>query len=162
MELNTFEKNCFMDFSNGYPSLQDEENEIKKQLRFALWVSWEIGKLVRARRINPVDFRHQLKNDGSPVTLFEQEIEDLVSDNLSKYLPHLNFMGEESGESILEEGFALSIDPLDSTWSFLSHSETGSTSIAIFKDSNAIIGIVINPSTGEIAYVSRSYDSRAT
>ena len=44
------------------------------------------------------------------------------------------------------------MDPIDGTWAFLSGTSTWTTTLAVFKDGKPILGMVSNPTTGEIGY----------
>jgi myo-inositol-1(or 4)-monophosphatase len=44
------------------------------------------------------------------------------------------------------------LDPIDGTWAFINHSDTFATSLSVFHDGKILIGIIVNPSTGELAY----------
>jgi fructose-1,6-bisphosphatase/inositol monophosphatase family enzyme len=61
-------------------------------------------------------------------------------------------VGEETGGTLPESGFAVAIDPIDGTWAFLNGTETYATTLGFFHDHEPFLGMVSNPATGEIGY----------
>ncbi len=153
MGLNSFEKSFFEDIRNDNISKSISDNDDNSLVRFALWNMLAIGKMIRSARILPTNVNSKLKEEGSPVTVLEFEIEEYVKKNLNLYLSGASFVGEESGGKLPREGLSLALDPIDGTWSFLSHSESAAVSLTFFRDRVPFIGVVLNPATGELAYV---------
>jgi fructose-1,6-bisphosphatase/inositol monophosphatase family enzyme len=152
MTLSSMEISCLEDFRTGRgPGTTNSSNPVEC-VRFGIWSLLEIGNMVRSRRISPADVEQTRKDDGSPVTVLEEEIEDFMKASLRRYLPGVEFMGEESGGEIPAQGISLALDPLDGTWSFLGHTETCAASLAFFRDRQPFLGMVMNPATGEIGY----------
>jgi myo-inositol-1(or 4)-monophosphatase len=69
-------------------------------------------------------------------------------------------VGEETGGDLPNTGLAVAIDPIDGTWAFLTETETYSTTLALVRDRRAVLGMVSNPVTGEIAYATEEGDAR--
>ncbi len=100
------------------------------------------------------------KNDGSPATLIEREIETLLHARLTEFAPGAAMLGEETGGEIAGEGLAVAMDPIDGTWAFLGRTETFCTTLAVFRDGRPFLGLIGSPSTGEIAYATETGPSR--
>jgi fructose-1,6-bisphosphatase/inositol monophosphatase family enzyme len=49
-------------------------------------------------------------------------------------------------------GTAVAIDPIDGTRAFLAETETYGTTLAVIRDGEVVLGMVSNPTAGEIAY----------
>jgi myo-inositol-1(or 4)-monophosphatase len=160
MNLNSIEKDVIANYREGKIPLFEDQNEELSLTRFSLWMMLNIGKMIRSHRVFPQVKNVSYKDEGSPVTLLEKEIEDFVKGELAKYFPQITFIGEETGGTFSEKNLSLAIDPIDGTWSFISQSESYSTSLVISKDNKVIFGAVLNPSTGELGYVSKSSQSR--
>jgi fructose-1,6-bisphosphatase/inositol monophosphatase family enzyme len=96
-------------------------------LRFGLNAALRAAVAVRAARQAPIVESVQYKPDGTPFTRFEEEIEDEFRRSLEELAPDVSFIGEESGGQWRCSGIAVALDPI-------------------------VLGIVVNPSTGELAY----------
>ncbi len=115
---------------------------------FLLRTVLEAGQRVRAVPPSLLE----LKRDGSPVTALERDIELEIKAALEVFEPEADFVGEESGGRLDDAGWALSIDPIDGTWAFLSHTETFSVVMNLFREGQPFMGVVASPLTGEIGY----------
>jgi fructose-1,6-bisphosphatase/inositol monophosphatase family enzyme len=160
MNLNSIEKDVIANYRDGKIPLFEDQNEELSLTRFSLWIMLNIGKMIRSHRVFPQVKNVSYKEKGSPVTLLEKEIEVFVKGELAKYFPHINFIGEETGGNFSEKDLSLALDPIDGTWSFISQSESYSSSLVISKDNEIIFGAVLNPSSGELGYSSKSSHSR--
>ena len=160
MALNSFEKSCFEKINDGWiPENSDVKDDLFL-LRFGLWSLIRIGRMIRKVSISPTKIKKNYKKDGSPVTVLDQQIEDFIIKSIHRFIPEISFEGEESGGAIEPKGVSLALDPLDGTGSFLSHSNTSATSLAFFRDGHIVIGMVMNPATGELGYVLNGQKTR--
>ena len=57
-------------------------------------------------------------------------------------------------------GLTVAIDPVDGTWAFLTGTETYTMVLALFRDGTPVLGMVSNPSTGQLGYATRGGESR--
>ena len=120
----------------------------------------EAGQLVRERRATAYQFGVTIKKDGSPATEIEERIEARLRQWLSSYDPDAVVVGEETGGALPSKGTAIAIDPIDGTRAFLAETETYSTTLALIRDGETVLGMVSNPATGEVAYATAGGDSR--
>jgi fructose-1,6-bisphosphatase/inositol monophosphatase family enzyme len=160
MALDSFEKSCLNDFRKGWTPEHSTLADDASLLRFGLWTLFIVGKMIRSASICPAKVKRTYKEDGSPVTPLEHQIEVFVKESIQRYLPAISFVGEELGGKLQSKGVSIVLDPIDGTWSFLSHSGTSATSIAFFRDGCPFIGMVMNSSSGEIGYVLKGRNSR--
>jgi fructose-1,6-bisphosphatase/inositol monophosphatase family enzyme len=153
MGLTLLEKAC-MDSPGEQISFerQSSQDDPDDWLRFGLVLLAKIGSIIRRVRLQPLKNQVYFKEDGSPATRQESEIEMLAREALSKFSPQAQLIGEETGGRLPEHGIAAAIDPIDGTWAFLNRSETCTTSLVFLKDSMPFLGMVLNPVTGELAY----------
>ena len=159
MSLTLIENEAINSFrKKSEPSLIGSKDE--NYLKYFLWLSLHLGKMVRYERSRITQHSHMLKHDGSPATKFESDVESFIIKNMRKIFPEIKFLGEELGGEIPKTGLGLAVDPIDGTWSFLSQNNTISTSIALFKNQKAILGIVLNAATGELGYCLKGMKSR--
>jgi fructose-1,6-bisphosphatase/inositol monophosphatase family enzyme len=101
-----------------------------------------------------------LKSDGSPVTELDREVEAMVRGALATFHPAAAVVGEEGGGELPNTGLAVAIDPVDGTWAYVSGTGTAATTLAVFKDGVPFLGVIANPSTGEVGYSGREGEAR--
>jgi fructose-1,6-bisphosphatase/inositol monophosphatase family enzyme len=101
-----------------------------------------------------------IKDDGSPATKLESDIEASVRRALRGFAPEASFMGEESGGDLRLPGWAVVIDPIDGTYAYLSQTETFASVVTVFLDGEPRIGFVASPLTGEVGYAAAGGRSR--
>jgi histidinol-phosphatase len=129
----------------------------------AAWTGFGLRCLLEAsrvlRRAGP-GMRSDRKQDGSPVTNLEREVESDVRARLRAFAPAAAFVGEESGGRLPSTGFAVAVDPVDGTWGLLSETSTWACVLAVLRDGQPFAGFVSNPTTGELAYALRGGEAR--
>jgi fructose-1,6-bisphosphatase/inositol monophosphatase family enzyme len=131
-----------------------------RQLYFGLRLVLEAGRLVRERRAVPGGAGVTVKADGSPATEVESRIEARLREWLSALGSKVVVVGEETGGTLPATGTAVAIDPIDGTRAFLAETETYSTALALIEDGETTVGIVSNPTTGEVAYATAGGPAR--
>lgn len=95
------------------------------------------------------------KNDGSPVTLADQEAEIYIRKELQEMLPSIPFIGEEAKaaqncDRIGDSEYFWLVDPLDGTKEFISGGGQYTVNIALIKNGQPFIGVVYAPYQGEL------------
>jgi fructose-1,6-bisphosphatase/inositol monophosphatase family enzyme len=120
----------------------------------------EAGRLIRRSRGAISGPEVSVKDDGSPVTEVEHQIEATLREWLSSFDPEAVVVGEETGGTLPAKGVAVAIDPIDGTRAFLAETEAFATTLALIQDRVTRLGMVANPTTGEIAYGVAGGDSR--
>jgi fructose-1,6-bisphosphatase/inositol monophosphatase family enzyme len=132
----------------------------ERLLEYALSTTLEAIATVRAVRLLPLSQIVEFKADHSPVTRFEREIEIRAKERLRQLDEGIAFVGEESGGQLPAKGLAVALDPVDGTWALLNRTATCAVSLTIYRDGQAIVGVVANPATGEVGYVLSGTRSR--
>ena len=127
---------------------------------FGIRLLLEAGQQVRERRATAAQSGMTIKGDGSPATEIEERIELRLREWLPSFDPNTVVVGEETGGALPSKGTAIAIDPIDGTRAFLAETETYSTTLALIRDGETVLGMVSNPATGEIAYATSDGDSR--
>jgi fructose-1,6-bisphosphatase/inositol monophosphatase family enzyme len=160
MKLNALEQSSLSCFRNDripdFASFGEEQSLVS----YGLWALLKIGKLIRSARILPAQISFKNKDDGSPATDLEKRIEELVIETSRQFFPGLAFVGEESGGELASGRISIVLDPIDGTWSLLSHTESCTTSLAFYRDGHPFIGMVLNPATGELGYALEGHNTR--
>ena len=154
MKLTSIEQQGLANFKNGLAPSLGPDNDVDAWTRFGLEFLMEAGRSVRSARLGALDQSLQFKADQTPSVLIERTIEERLRGILSTCASTAAVFGEEGGGQLKRRGITVAIDPIDGTWSFLSRSETITTSLAMFKDAQVFLGMISNPATGEIGYAS--------
>jgi myo-inositol-1(or 4)-monophosphatase len=135
-------------------------SEVERWLSFSLKATFDGCARLRSARIRAGRPGFFLKDDGSPSTRIELEVEQELRSNVTAFSPDAIFVGEETGGSLAITGTTVAVDPVDGTWSYISGTETCSMTIAVFIDGEIVAGVIGSPVTGEIAYASTETGAR--
>ena len=89
------------------------------------------------------------KNDGSPVTKADREIEEILRKKIMKKFPHHGIIGEEFGDYNIDAEFKWILDPIDGTSSFIIGRPNFGTLIALSYQEKSILGLMTQAITQE-------------
>ncbi|MDX2083580.1 MAG: histidinol-phosphatase [Rickettsiales bacterium] len=89
------------------------------------------------------------KEDDSPVTKADREIEMIIRDAIEKKFPNHGIIGEEYGEKNVNADFVWILDPIDGTSSFIIGRPIFGTLIALSFKEKIILGIMNQPILNE-------------
>lgn len=89
------------------------------------------------------------KEDDSPVTKADREIEEKIRAEIAKKFPTHGIIGEEFGTHNADADFVWVLDPIDGTSSFIVGRPLFGTLIALTFRSKVILGMMNQPITGE-------------
>ncbi|MGB1076744.1 MAG: 3'(2'),5'-bisphosphate nucleotidase CysQ family protein, partial [Bdellovibrionales bacterium] len=97
----------------------------------------------------------QEKNDGSPVTVADQEAENLIVQALREITPNTPIIGEElfaRGEApdVSNSDHFWLVDALDGTKEFITGSGDYTVNIGLIKNNEPVLGVVYVPFHGEL------------
>ena len=158
--LNSLEKACVDAYRKPEPAAPKFEDESSRWVAFGLYMLLDAGRLVREKRMVASRQDVRYKDDGSPATRLEAEIELRLRERRATFEPSAVVIGEETGGALSRSGIEIAIAPVDGTWAFLSGTETYTTTLAVFRDSLPVLGMISNPTTGEIGYTTVGGDAR--
>lgn len=114
-----------------------------------------------ARQAGEIELRYfregadiRRKNDGSPVTIADEEAEELIVKNLGVMTPDIPVVGEESVAAgkipDISGGTFWLVDPLDGTREFINGSGEFTVNIALIVDGRPVLGVVYAPVPDEL------------
>ena len=107
----------------------------------------EAGRIIReARETNTFSF--EFKEDETPISNIDQQVQDYMTKRLKDSFD-IQVMGEENCDKIDESKPYWAIDPIDGTWSFITHENTSAINLSLIENGEVIVGIVYNPFTNE-------------
>lgn len=124
----------------------------RKLLESIKKVVYECGKIIVSADRDSLDIELK-EGNNNVVTNCDKLVQDTLKEKLTKLIPGSVFFGEENNESVsdistLENIFI--VDPIDGTTNFSRGFKTSSISVALFKNSQPIIGVCYNPYTNEM------------
>ena len=102
-----------------------------------------------------LDVQH--KKDASPVTLADQEAEDILLEALAKVAPDVPVIAEESYSAGIipdVDGTLFLVDALDGTRAFVNGKVDFTINVALIVDRVPVFGMILLPANGEF-YVTR-------
>ncbi|GKX64724.1 inositol monophosphatase family protein [Pragia fontium] len=89
------------------------------------------------------------KDDQSPVTEIDQQVEKLIRERITDAFPDHGILGEEFGAQAQSEEFVWVIDPIDGTKQFIAGVPVYGTLISLCQNGKPILGIIDIPSLDE-------------
>lgn len=89
------------------------------------------------------------KDDDSPVTKADREIEEIIRAEIEKKFPNHGIIGEEHGNKNVDADYVWILDPIDGTSSFIIGRPIFGTLIALAFRGKVILGIMNQPISGE-------------
>lgn len=158
-DLNDIERDTLQGFRAGAAISPRTDMTDPEWARFGLRCLLESCRLLRGS-FGMLVGDVSLKQDGSPATRLEHDVEQGIRARLREFDPSAAFVGEETGGGLPDSGLAVAVDPVDGTWAFLTDTGTWASTLAVFRDGEAIAGFVASPVTGELAYALASGPTR--
>ena len=115
--------------------------------------------LVRERRSHGVRVADTKTSDVDIVTQTDRDSEALIRGLVLGRRPDDAFVGEESGAAAGTSGVRWIVDPIDGTVNYLYGLPEYSVSVAVERDGEIVVGVVVNAATGA-EYVATSGEAR--
>ncbi|MGH8693694.1 MAG: inositol monophosphatase family protein [Burkholderiales bacterium] len=106
-------------------------------------LSLKAGAIIRRHYNAPVEFER--KEDSSPVTKADREVEIFLRESLEKRFPDHSILGEEFGETKKSSAWRWILDPIDGTKSFVLRTPLFGVMIALERDGRPVLGSVYFP-----------------
>lgn len=91
------------------------------------------------------DLGVEIKSDGSPLTLADQQCEIALREAITREFPHDGIVGEEYGTSTGSSGWDWILDPIDGTKAFVAGVPLYGTMVAVARDHRADVGVLFFP-----------------
>lgn len=131
-------------------------------------IAVEAGELILEYYDGVRDMGSASKEDGSPVTVADQEAEHLIEKRLEESVPGVPMIGEEAfsdGRRVdfnTHDYFWL-VDPLDGTRAFVAGDGDFTVNIALIYKGNPVLGVIYTPDKGELyaGYINEDGTSRS-
>jgi len=115
-------------------------------------IAREAGALIMRHYAGVVE--HRQKADKSPVTIADEEAEQLIIARLSTAAPGIPVVAEESAAAgslpDIAKGVFFLVDPLDGTKEFLNRNGEFTVNIALIEHGRPAAGVVLAPAIGRL------------
>src|ERR1700688_2440712 len=96
----------------------------------------------------------ETKPDGTPVTLADREVEEVLRNLISKHRPMDGFLGEEVGATAGRSRRWI-VDGIDGTHNFANHLPQWGTLIGLEENGDMTVGVASAPAAGQRWWASR-------
>lgn len=117
----------------------------------------EAGKIIKeARATNTFGF--SFKDDNTPITNIDKQIQQYITKKLHDSFD-IQVMGEEDDIVVDKSKPYWAIDPIDGTWSFITHENTSAINLSLIDNGEVTLGIVFNPFTDEFFHTEKGSES---
>jgi len=117
----------------------------------------EAGKIIKEARATNA-FAFTFKDDNTPITNIDKQVQQYITKRLHDSFD-IQIMGEEDNAEIDKSKPYWAIDPIDGTWSFITHENTSAINLSLIDDGEVTLGIVFNPFTDEFFYTENGDES---
>ncbi|MCB9811012.1 MAG: inositol monophosphatase [Candidatus Nomurabacteria bacterium] len=131
-------------------NLSTDTEKWAKELEVAKGIAYEAGEIMR--KYFDGDQQLEKKEDGSPVTIADKEINSMVIKSLSEKFPEDGVVGEEESTAEYGEGRRWICDPIDGTWAFITGVPTCMFSLALVEDGVPVVGVAYDPFLDRLYY----------
>lgn len=121
--------------------------DYQKELEFAKSMAIEAGEVMK--KYYHADQSVELKDDSTPVTIADREINDLLIQQVKDEYPEYGVLGEEASWEEGREKLWV-CDPIDGTPAFIYHIPTSMFSLALVIDGKPVMAVAFNAFTGDI------------
>jgi myo-inositol-1(or 4)-monophosphatase len=118
-------------------------NNFEKELSLAVKIAHKAGLIMR--KYFDADQQERTKEDGSPVTIADTQINKLVIKMLGSEFPDDGVIGEEVSTSEHGMGRKWICDPVDGTKAFTWGVPTATFSLGLVVDGEPMVGVVYDP-----------------
>ncbi len=125
-----------------------DADELERRLEFALQIAREAGAAAMEVFLEP-SLAVETKADGSPVTVADRRVEQLLRRRIGAAYPEDGLLGEEEGARPGESGCTWILDPIDGTRSFVQGVPLFGTLIGLEEDGEPVLGVAHHPGMRE-------------
>ncbi|HIQ23301.1 MAG TPA: histidinol-phosphatase [Planctomycetes bacterium] len=128
--------------------------DLKRRLQVALEAAREAGEIT-LRYFRRTDLEVERKADDSPVTAADRQAERHLRDRIGEAFPEDGILGEEFPEKRGTGGYRWILDPIDGTKSFIHGVPLYGTMVALERDGQSLLGVIVIPALDECVYAAR-------
>lgn len=124
---------------------------LNERLQLAIEIARQAGELT-LQYFQQGNYQVEHKADHSPVTIADQQAEQLLREKITATFPNDGIVGEEYGEQEGSSGYCWVLDPIDGTKSFISGVPLYGTLVGVVHQQQSVIGVIFMPALNEMVY----------
>ncbi|MDQ0322559.1 myo-inositol-1(or 4)-monophosphatase [Pararhizobium capsulatum DSM 1112] len=131
--------------------MKSENFGLDARFALALAIAEEAGKVALGYYENRESLIIETKRDPQDVvSIADREVENLIRAQVVATNPDDGFLGEEYGLLAGTSGYTWVVDPIDGTSPFVNGMPNWCVSVAVLRDGQPVIGVIVAPCHGEI------------
>lgn len=123
------------------------DTQSQTYLLYAQKLADEAAKIMK--QYYHTDYKKELKDDQTPVTIADTEINDMVIEKIKQDFPEHGVIGEEATWQPDAETVWV-CDPIDGTTAYIVHLPTSVFSIAVVYNGVPLVAVIMNPWTNDV------------
>ncbi len=132
--------------------------EIDALVAFSIELADLSRSIIRSHSI--LDVKHEIKDDGSPVTPVDREVEQRLREQIDARYPHHGVLGEEFPSRDTDAERVWVIDPIDGTKQYATGLPLYGTLIGLAEAGRFVFGVMDFPATSDRWIGGRDYPTR--
>jgi len=131
--------------------------DIKNALELSKELAVKAGNEIM--KIYHTDFTVEYKDDKMPLTMADQNANDVIVTALAKAFPKAGILSEESADDPAnrEKTYCFIVDPLDGTKEFIKKNDEFTVNIALAENGRVVMGVVYLPVKEELYYAAKGH-----
>lgn len=122
--------------------------DIDNATNIAINLAKEAGQIINSHL--KLGITHEWKNDHTPVTTVDKQINQIVIDTIHREFPLHNILAEEESDLSNSSEYVWVCDPLDGTFPFIHGIPVSTFTLALTKNGIPILGIIYDPFTDRL------------
>ena len=131
--------------------MNTSSSPLNERLQLAIEIARQAGELT-LQYFQQDNYRIEHKADHSPVTIADQQAEQLLREKIAASFPDDGIVGEEYGEQQGTSDYCWVLDPIDGTKSFISGVPLYGTLVGVVHQQESVIGVIFMPALNEMVY----------
>ncbi len=126
----------------------------EQELELAKQAALDAGRIIKKHASTDFAVTHKGEGTDQPVTIADHESNDIIRKTLLAAFPNDGWLSEETldNDQRLTNERVWIVDPLDGTKEFIKGIPEYAVSIALSYKGNPVVGVVMNPGTGNLFY----------
>ena len=134
--------------------MQADAQDITRRLDLAVKAARQAGNIT-LEYFRTDDLVVNLKQDNTPVTIADHEVEEYLRNTISSAFPDDGILGEEFAEQKGGSGYRWIIDPIDGTKSFIHGVPLYGTLLGVEYGGQCVLGVIRIPALDECLYAAK-------
>ena len=136
-------------------NIRIRDSEFQRELEVAVECACSASEAIL--EIYDEGFDVELKEDKSPLTQADKSSNDIIVKALMSEFPDHAMLSEEEKDDKkrLDNSLCFVVDPLDGTKEFVKRNGEFTVNIALAKDHESVMGVIMVPVTGELFYAAK-------